>query len=152
MQPDITEKLKSFIQPIIDQEEAELVDLVYRRESGSNVLRLLVDKPGGISLDDLSRINNNISRLMDKSALIEQSFVLEVNSPGLDRPLITRRDYERKAGKRVKLIIRNEKGATDIVAGDIKGSAEDRVILDINGAESMFLFRDIIKAKLEIHY
>lgn len=151
MKPDITIKIRESIRPAIEQERVELVDLVYRYESGRNVLRLLVDKPGGVTTDDLTRINRNISQLIDESDLIEQSFVLEVNSPGLDRPLVSKRDYERNAGKRVKLILRNEKGATDIVVGDIKGAAEDRVVLDINGAESGFLFKDIIKARLEIN-
>jgi ribosome maturation factor RimP len=156
MKSDIAIKVAEYVRPILEQEQVELVDLIYRYESGPhsgagrNVLRLLVDKPGGVTLDDLTRLNRGVSQILDESALIEQSFVLEVNSPGLDRPLVTRRDYERNINKTVRLILKNQKGATDIVTGDVKVAAEDRVVLDIKGAESVFLFKDIIKARLEI--
>ena len=101
MQPDITEEIKKLIQPVIDQEQVELVDLIYRREAGRYVLRLLVYKVNGVSLDDCSRINRAISDILDNSDLIQHSFVLEVNSPGLDRPIVTKRDFERNIGRAV---------------------------------------------------
>lgn len=144
------EDIKNLIQPVLNDERIELVDLIYRWESGRNVLRLLVDKPGGISLDDCTRVNKILSGMFDKPDIIDKSFVLEVSSPGLDRPLSTKRDFERNVGKKIKLIVKNNKGATDTIIGDLKSVVEDRLILNIKGIESQVLFADIMKAKLEI--
>lgn len=149
---EIIGQIKNLIQPILGQEQVELVDLIYRSEAGRYVLRLLVDKQGGISLEDCVRINRTLSDLLDKSDLIQQSFALEVNSPGLDRPFVAKRDFERNLGKLVKLIVKNPRGATDTIVGKIKTICEDKVVLDIKGSEAGFLFEEIIKAKLETEW
>lgn len=151
MQPDITEEIKKIVQPVLDVEGAELVGLIYRREAGRYVLRLLVDKAGGISLDDCTRINRTLSDIFDKTDLIRQSFVLEVNSPGLDRPMAERRDFQKNIGNNIKLIAKNEKGTTDTLIGRLKSVKDDGIILDIKGSESQILFENIIKAKMEIN-
>jgi len=144
-------QIKNLIKPALDKQQVELVDLIYRWESGRNVLRLLVDKTGGISLDDCARVNKVLSCIFDKSDIINKSFILEVSSPGLDRPLSTKRDFERNLGKKIKLIVKNNKGATDTTIGDLKAIAGDRLILNVKGIESQILLADIMKAKLEIN-
>ena len=147
---EVTDQIKNLIQPVLGQEAVELVDLIYRWESGRHVLRLLVDKPAGISLEDCARINKTLSDILDKTDLIQQRFVLEVNSPGLDRPLVTKRDYQRNIGRKVKLITRNDKGTTDTIIGDLTGIDSEKLILNVEGGEAQVLLADIIKAKLEI--
>lgn len=144
------DKIKDLVQPALDQESVELVDLIYRWESGRDVLRLLVDKPGGISIADCTRINKILSDIFDKSDLITKSFVLEVNSPGLDRLLSTNKDFQRNIGKKIKLIAKNNKGATDTMIGDLKSVDDQKIILNIKGSQMQVLLADIIKAKLEI--
>jgi len=143
-------RLKDLIKPILDQENIELVDLVYRWEGRRNVLRLLIDKPGGVSLDDCARVNKSLSAVLDTTDLISGSFILEVSSPGLDRPLAAKRDFEKRINEDVRFILKNDKGTTDIVTGSVKSVGEDRLVLDINGVEREILFDNIIKAKLEI--
>lgn len=147
---DMIDQIKNLIKPLLDEEQVELVDLIYRWESGRNVLRLLVDKPGGINLAYCIRINKAVSDILDKSDIINKSFVLEVSSPGLDRPLSTKRDFQRNIGKKIRLMAKNNKGATDTIIGDLKGIVEDKLILNVKGDESQVLLADIIKAKLEI--
>ena len=144
-------QLKELIKPILDQESIELVDLVYRWEGNRNVLRLLIDKQGGVSLDDCARINKSLSVVLDETDLIPASFILEVSSPGLDRPLTTKRDFEKCINKDVRFILKNDKGTTDIIMGTVKSVGEDRLVLDITGYEREVLFDTIIKAKLEIN-
>ena len=147
---DMIEQIKSLIQPVLEQEAAELVDLVYRLESGRNVLRLLVDKPKGVTLDDCARINKAIGSALDNSGLITQSFVIEVNSPGLDRLLTKRGDFDKKIGENLKLIIKNSAGATDTVIAQLKSVTDSAIIIVVKDSERSILFTDIIKAKAEI--
>jgi len=144
------EQIKSLIQPVLEQEAAELVDLVYRLESGRNVLRLLVDKPKGVTLDDCARINKAIGNALDNSGLITQSFVIEVNSPGLDRLLTKRGDFDKKIGENLKLTIKNSVGATDTVIAQLKSVTDSAIIIVVKDSERSILFTDIIKAKAEI--
>ncbi|PIY84148.1 MAG: hypothetical protein COY77_03895 [Candidatus Omnitrophica bacterium CG_4_10_14_0_8_um_filter_43_18] len=147
---DMIEQIKSLIQPVLEQEAAELVDLVYRLESGRNVLRLLVDKPKGVTLDDCARINKAIGNALDNSGLITQSFVIEVNSPGLDRLLTKRGDFDKKIGENLKLTIKNSVGATDTVIAQLKSVTDSAIIIVVKDSERSILFTDIIKAKAEI--
>lgn len=78
----------------------ELVDLIYRPEGGKLVLRILVDRlAGGINLDECAQINRKISQVLEEKELIASDYILEVSSPGLDRPLAGQRDFERSLNK-----------------------------------------------------
>jgi len=81
----------------------ELVDVEVKRERGGHFVRLYVDKPGGIALDDLQSVSEEVSAILDAENPIESSYTLEVSSPGLDRPLRTESDYRRFLGHLVKL-------------------------------------------------
>jgi len=99
------EKIKETIQPIIDGENAELVEIIYRKEAGRQVLRLLVDKEGGIQLSDCVRLNEKISNAMEESNIISERYVVEIDSPGIDRPFKIKRDYGRAKGRMVRVTL-----------------------------------------------
>ena len=81
----------------------ELVDVELKRAGGSAVLRLFVDKPGGIGLDDLQSVSEEVSAILDAEDPIDSTYTLEVSSPGLDRPLKGEADYRRSTGKLAKV-------------------------------------------------
>ena len=81
----------------------ELVDLELKRQAGGSLVRLFVDKPGGIGLDDLQSVSEEVSAILDAEDPIESTYTLEVSSPGLDRPLRNEADYRRFVGKLAKL-------------------------------------------------
>jgi ribosome maturation factor RimP len=81
----------------------ELVDAEIRRAGGGQQLRLFVDRPGGIGLDDLQSVSEEVSAILDAEDPIAGSYTLEVSSPGLDRPLKTEADYRRFVGRLAKL-------------------------------------------------
>jgi len=81
----------------------ELVDVEMARAKGGHFVRLYVDKPGGIGLDDLKSVSEEVSAILDAEDPIDSSYTLEVSSPGLDRPLKTQADYARFVGRLVKL-------------------------------------------------
>ncbi|HKM39964.1 MAG TPA: ribosome maturation factor RimP [bacterium] len=99
----IIKTVTDLIEPIIEQEQLELVDVTYSKEGGRFFLRVFIDKPKGISIDDCERVSVLVSTLLDQHDPIPQSYVLEISSPGLDRPLKHRRDCERFRGKKVKI-------------------------------------------------
>jgi ribosome maturation factor RimP len=81
----------------------ELVDVEVKRAGGGQLVRLYVDKPGGIGLDDLQSVSEEVSAILDAEDPIEGHYTLEVSSPGLDRPLRTEADYRRFGGRLAKL-------------------------------------------------
>lgn len=83
--------------------DIELVDVTFRPEGGRRILRVTLDRPGGITLDDCQAVSNALSALLDEEDPIPYSYYLEVSSPGVDRPLVREEDYRRFAGQQVKV-------------------------------------------------
>ncbi|RNC70368.1 MAG: ribosome maturation factor RimP [Desulfuromonadales bacterium] len=81
----------------------ELVDLEYRREGRQMILRLFLDKPGGVTLDDCAAVSRELSEVLDVEDIIREHYTLEVSSPGLNRPIKKEADYERYRGRLVKI-------------------------------------------------
>jgi len=96
-------KIRQLVLPILDSQQMELVDLEYRREGRDWVVRLFIDKEGGITLDDCADVSHEVSAVLDVEDPIDAAYRLEVSSPGLDRPLKTPADYGRFTGRLVKV-------------------------------------------------
>ncbi len=100
----IVEKVKTLITPIIEGQELELVDVEFKREGHLQYLRIFIDKPGGgVSIDDCQHVSRECEVLLDIEDIIRTQYVLEVSSPGLDRPLKTIQDYQRFQGRLAKI-------------------------------------------------
>ncbi len=147
-QEEVIDKIKELVTPILDGEEIELVDLIFRREGKRMALRLLVDKPqGGISLDNLAKLNQTISQLFDQTNIFQESYILEVSSPGLDRPLKVKKDFQKVIGKKVFVItLESIEGKKDFV-GELKVVGEENIILKLEGREIKIPLEKIIKAR-----
>jgi ribosome maturation factor RimP len=89
--------------PILDSMGIELVDIEYGRVGRDAVLRLFIDKDGGVMLDDCANVSRELSLILDVEDVIACNYSLEVSSPGLDRPLKKQSDYERFAGRLIKV-------------------------------------------------
>src|SRR5579859_1530705 len=98
---DLLTKIEQLLTPCLEQEHTELVDLTYQKSHGGWTLSLYLDKPGGITLDDCEAWSHRLGALIDASDTIDRSYVLEVSSPGLDRPLRKLKDFQRFAGQKV---------------------------------------------------
>jgi len=99
------DKIKEIIEPILQEEQTELVEMIYRKEKGRQVLKILADKEGGIKLADCVRLNERIGYALDQADVIQKRYVIEVDSPGIDRPFKTKRDYERAIGRLVRVTL-----------------------------------------------
>ncbi len=97
------DRVQHLIAPLLEDLGFELVDLEYKREGRDWFLRLFIDKQGGVTLDDCVNVSHEVSALLDVEDVIETAYRLEVSSPGLDRPLKKTQDYDRFAGRLVKV-------------------------------------------------
>lgn len=100
---DITTKLTVLAEKILRSLRMELVDLEYRREGRNMVLRLFIDRDGGVTLDDCALVSRELSEELDVEDLIPDKYTLEVSSPGLNRPLKAEADYQRYIGRTIKV-------------------------------------------------
>ena len=103
MTTELLATIEALTMPILSDLGMELVDLEFKREGRSWCLRLFIDKPGGITLDDCVEVSRDVSAILEVEDPIPSAYRLEVSSPGLDRPLKRPSDFERFAGHLVKL-------------------------------------------------
>ena len=155
---DTVERITSVAQPLLDSLGLELVELEYRKEGHGMVLRLFIDKPGGILLDDCAEVSRELSELLDVEEIIESNYNLEVSSPGLNRPLTKPSDYERYAGKLVKVrtfeMVSDDAGnKRKTFLGVLQGMEDGVVILSLKEGQSASIsFEKIAKTNLEFEF
>ena len=94
---------EELLEPIVTGFGFELVDVEYVKEGSMWYLRAYIDKPGGITVNDCEAVSRRLSDILDEKDFIEDSYVLEVSSPGLGRPLKKEKDYKRNLGKEVEI-------------------------------------------------
>jgi ribosome maturation factor RimP len=147
------DKIKDVINPVLENEDIQLVDVIYRKEAGKRVLRLLVDRPGGIMLSDCVRLNETLSRVLDETNVVTESYVLEVDSPGVDRWFTGRKDYERSVGRILRVTL-NEAvldkkeyigRLQEVLEASIKIDVKKKGIIDIP-------FNKIVRARQEVEF
>ena len=132
----------------------ELVDVEIQRAGKGQIVRLYVDKPGGIGLDDLQSVSEEVSAILDAEDPIADSYTLEVSSPGLDRPLKTEADYQRFVGRLAKLssyeLVDGRRHWTGRIA-----SCEDGVVtlaLEQEGTQAKVPCAKIAHGRLEVEF
>ena len=103
---ELISELRGIFEEYLAQQGLELVDLLCHHDGGGLLLRILIDRPdGGISLGECAQMNSEFGRLLDEKNLISGRYVLEVSSPGLDRPLRTKADFARCVGRRIHVFL-----------------------------------------------
>ena len=144
----IINQVEALAGPLCASENLELVHIEYQRESGGRVLRVYIDRPEGVALDDCVNVSRQLNDLLDVHLDNIGPYNLEVTSPGSERPLSKLQDYERFKGRlaRVKTLqpINGQKNFKGIIVGSI----EERVSLSLNEKTVVIPFGDISKARL----
>jgi ribosome maturation factor RimP len=141
--------IRKVTEPILEASGMELIKVEILTKEKGRILRLYIDKEGGVNLDDCVKISKQINPVLDVEDIIHGSYVLEVSSPGLDRPLVREKDFLKYKGKLVKIQIkepidnrRNYKGKiVDVKEGILMLNIEEGITVEL----PLFL---IIKAKL----
>lgn len=144
----IVEQVLDLTEPILDGIGFELVDVEYLMERGRWVLRLYIDTEKGVTLDDCARVSREMGDVMDVHDVIPHRYVLEVSSPGLNRPLRKERDFARVVGKRVKVRttvpIQGRRNFTGLLIAFRDGT----LLIETNGQEVTLSRSDVEKANL----
>ncbi|MGE5629845.1 MAG: ribosome maturation factor RimP [Caulobacteraceae bacterium] len=119
--------------PVIDRYNFELVEIEYKKEGADWYLRIYIDKEGGITVDDCQAVSEEVSDLLDEADPIDHSYIFEVSSPGIERPLKTERDYRKSLGKNVEVKLFSAIDGKKAIEGLLKGYTEDKVIIEAEG-------------------
>ena len=126
----ITESLREKIKPLVEEADLELVDLDFYQGGSRSVLRIYVDKAGGVTVDQCANLNRKIGDYLDMEDLIPHRYLLEVSSPGLDRPLLRDTDFKRKIGEKVRVSLKEKlDGQTEWVGKIMDFKEEDLILL-----------------------
>lgn len=126
-------QIEKDLEALLAAEAMELVDLQYRNERGW-VLRLFVDKPGGVTLDDCQAVSDKVGAFLDAANVMNHGYTLEVSSPGLDRVIKKDKDFQRFVGHRVAVRLRAPVEGRRRYQGFLKGLEDGRIVLENEGA------------------
>ena len=149
MQDDTLERIRHLVGGVVEFAGMELVNLEMRHEAGGLILRLFIDKEGGVTLDDCAQVSRQVSAQMDADDPIPGRYTLEVSSPGLDRPLVSDRDFQRFAGQRVRLSTVAPLQGRRNFAGRLVGLVGPAVRLVLEDGQEVDIPRDLIaKARI----
>ncbi len=149
---EILEKVRQLAMPLAAQEGLELVDVEIGGGGGRQTLRLYVDKPGGVSLDDCTAVSRAVSTALDVEDPIQGAYDLEVSSPGLDRPLRTPEHFQKFLGSKVRVktfgpVPECENRKTFV--GILRGYEDSAVVVDVDGKVFRIPQAQVSKANIE---
>lgn len=146
----VTATIQGFAEPLLGDMGMELVEIQFRREGHGWVLRLFIDKEGGITIDDCAAVSREISAYLEVEDLIDHAYHLEVSSPGLERPLRKREDFIRFAERLVRIKLREPINGQRVLIGTLLGLEGEMVLLEMDNETVRIDMENIAKARLTL--
>ena len=146
------ETIRQLAEPLLAQQSAELVELSVLRRGRQAAVRLLVDKVGGVTIQDCARLNRQLGDALETSQLFEESYTLEVSSPGLDRLFVSKRDYERAIGEQVDLQLVDTAPGTRQLTGMLLSVQDEAIVLTTKSGNVTVPLAQIRAAKKAIQF
>ena len=131
--PDVTNVVRGFVEPLAADAGLDLVDVEVKGSGPRTLVRVKVDRKGGVGLTECQDLSRTLSRLLDESDPIDNRYQLEVSSPGVNHPLRTQREFDRVEGRLVLVKRRTDDGQSE-VKGTVVEASSDAVVLDSNGS------------------
>ena len=146
------QKAEAMLAPIVESNGFELVDVEYVKEAGTWYLRGYIDKPGGITVNDCETVSRAFSDRLDEDDFIEDSYIMEISSPGLDRPLKKEKDFARSIGKLVEIRTYRPIEKQKEFCGELAAYDNNSVTIDEEGTPRTFDKKDIALVRLAIDF
>ena len=146
------QKAEALLSPIVESNGFELVDVEYVKEAGNWYLRGYIDKPGGITVNDCETVSRAFSDRLDEDDYIEDSYIMEISSPGLDRPLKKEKDFARSIGKLVEIRTYRPIEKQKEFCGELTAYDNNSVTIDEEGTPRTFDKKDIALVRLAIDF
>lgn len=140
----------SLLDPILEKHQFECVDVEYIKEAGQWYLRVYLDKPGGININDCEVVSRALEEQLDVKDPIKEAYILEVSSPGLDRPLKKDKDFERHIGDQVEIKLYKAMNKVKEFTGQLESYTPETVVINVDGEAIEFLRKDIAIIRLAI--
>ncbi|MEU4544273.1 ribosome maturation factor RimP [Nonomuraea dietziae] len=141
--------LMKLLEPVVATAGLDLEDVTVSRAGKRSLLRVVVDKDGGVTLDDIAEVSQGVSDALDGDDSMGQSpYTLEVSSPGVDRPLTEPRHWRRAAKRLVKAELRDG----GLVEGRIRGADESGVEIDVDGAPRRIDYQDLTRGRVQVEF
>jgi ribosome maturation factor RimP len=147
---NLLQEVRQVVEPILESQGFELVDLEYQRERQGWVLRIYLDREGGVSLEDCAGLNHEVGTVLEVKDLIPSSYILEVSSPGLTRPLKKPEDFNKFRNQMVKIKLYEPLEGRRNFKGTLLGLEGDRVRVEVEQRVYELPLQRIAKANLEI--
>lgn len=144
----VPEPLLKIVGPAVTGLGYELVGVEYQPQPRNSVLRVYIDQPEGITVDDCERVSHQLSGVLDVEDPIRGHYTLEVSSPGLDRPLFTAEQFERFAGNRVRIRLGAPLDGRRNFTGRLCGVENGNVVIEVDGDETHLPLESIDQARL----
>ena len=144
----VTRQVADLVEPILDEMGFELVDVEYLSKYSRWVLRLYIDKEGGVTIDDCARVSGEIGDLIDVKDIIKHEYILEVSSPGLNRPLKKEADFIWARGKRVKVRMVKPVNGRRNFTGYLKNFEDGTLYVEAEGSLMALPWVEVEKANL----
>jgi len=144
----LREQLGVLLGPVVGNLGYELWEIEYAPRAGGGLLRLYIDSPDGISLEDCEKVSRAVSAVLDEADPIPNEYTLEVSSPGLDRVLRTQDHFARFAGERVKVEMIQLINGRKRFQGRLQKVGESEITLETDGGEVSLPIEDIHRARL----
>lgn len=138
------EKTYAILEPITSAHQFEIVDVEYVKEAGNWYLRIYIDKPGGITIDDCEVVSRALSEQLDKKDFIEEAYILEVSSPGLGRPLKKEKDFVRSIGEEVEVRTFKPIQKQKEFYGILKAFDQEKITLELDDNSELVIERSDI--------
>ncbi|MCZ6681124.1 MAG: ribosome maturation factor RimP [Candidatus Poribacteria bacterium] len=138
------------LSPVLADEGIELVDVEYQA-GGGGVLRLLIDKPGGVNLHDCQHVSRFAEPILDVHGAIQGEYSLEVASPGVDRPLVTEADFRRNLGRKIQIEMSSAAGDFLQLNGTLKAVNAGKIsLIQTSGKTIQVVISEIVKAQIQL--
>lgn len=151
MSRHVTEKVEQLVAPILEKDGFELVEVEYKKEGQNWFLRIFMDHEGKpIDLDDCSRISEQVSDVLDREDPIPGAYILEISSPGAERPLKKQKDFERAIGKNVHVSTYEPIDGKKAFEGILELVEADHINVNDNGHVIQIPHSKVAKARLAI--
>ena len=136
-------KTEQFIQPILDEFGFSLEDVEYVKEGSQMYLRVYIDKPEGITINDCVDVTRRMNEILDREDYIDEAYTFEVSSPDLSRPLKKPRDFERNLGLPVEVGFYKATDGSKQVVGELVSYSDSEIVISVNGDEKEINRQDI---------
>jgi len=148
----IIEHVTGYLEPILEQNNFELVDVEFVKEGAAFYLRIYIDKEGGIMIDDCQKTSKAIEAVLDEKDTIEEPYILEVSSPGLDRILKKDKDFEKFIGSMVEVKLYEPINKKKQFTAKLIAKTVDDLIIENEGNEIKITMKNVAIVRLAIMF